>query len=79
MSSRFIKLSKVLLNPSKINMILCDEKKYTIEMSNSYIYGSFFFASGYIDSYENKFEICKTKHPEDYAVLEKWIKSNQDI
>ena len=76
--SRFIKLTNILINTSKIIFIQNTGTTYYVKtLGPNLQYGFFIFGFGFIDtstSY-NFIEICKNKHPTDYEIMEKWVKN----
>jgi len=71
--SRFIKLTKKVINTSKIVTIDILPTKYTMVMCNHHFDGWLLFTSGSVNTFENKIEICKTEHPKDYQIVKEWI------
>jgi hypothetical protein len=71
--SNFIKFSSIILNTSKIKAIEMTNTKYIITLSTNTLDGFMLFTSGYFKSIDDKFEICKIQHPEDYKILTDWI------
>jgi len=65
--SRFIRLSNIIVNTSKIVTIDILPTKYVIFMCNHHLDGGWLFSSG-------KIEICQNKNPMDYIILTDWIK-----
>ena len=71
--SNFINFSSVIINTSKIKAIEMTNNKYIITLSTNTLDGFMLFTSGYFKSINDKVEICKTQHPEDYKILTDWI------
>ena len=69
----FINFSSVIINTSKIKAIEMTNNKYIITLSTNTLDGFMLFTSGYFKSINDKVEICKTQHPEDYKILTDWI------
>ena len=67
--AKFIKLTNIIINTKKIITT-----KYNIIMSTQHFYGDLILGSGEIQTISNKIEICKNKHPNDYQLVERWIK-----
>jgi len=72
--SRFIRLSNIIVNTSKIATIDILPTKYVIFMCNHHLDGWWIFSSGNVNSVDNKIEICQTNDPMDYIILTDWIK-----
>jgi len=75
--SKFIKLTKYLLNTNDIHKIVILPNKYYIHIASKQIDG---FNSGfggvnfgYISSYTSEIEVCETKHSTDYKIVSDWI------
>jgi hypothetical protein len=76
--SRFIKLTHIVINSSKIITIKNTESKYYVQVcSHALQYGSFIFGSGFIETKNSNtfITICKNKNPIDYQIMEKWVKN----
>ena len=76
--SRFIKLTNILINTSKIIFIQNTGTTYYVKtLGPNLPYGFFIFGFGFIDtsSSYNFIEICKNKHPIDYEIMEKWVRN----
>ena len=71
--TRFLKLSNIIINTTKIMTIDILPTKYTICMSNQKIDGWLLFTSGSVDSKNTKIEVCKTEHPIDYQAVKEWV------
>lgn len=74
---RFLRLSQLIVNTSKIATIDILPTKYTIFMSNHHLDGWMFCGSGDVKSSNNKIEICKINNTFDYRIVEKWITSTE--
>lgn len=74
---KFIKLSKIIINTSKINKIIIEPNKYNIYLHDGYSFSHIIIAgSGGGGGGEEKqtiMDICSKKNPEDYKIIEKWI------
>ena len=71
--SKFIRLNSIIINITHICSIDILPTKYTIFMNNNYLSGYFILGSGSIDSIDNKIDICKNRHPQDYQIVKEWI------
>jgi len=67
----FIKLSNMIINTKFIRAIVCDSKKYYINI-NYNISGNLFWFSD--DKFE--IEICAIEKPSDYKIITDWIDKN---
>ena len=70
---RFIKLSKVCINASKIVSIETKESQFKIIMGCQEISSLLLVGSGHISSELCYYNICKKKEPSDYHIIEKFI------
>ena len=75
--SRFIRLTYRIINTRYIKQISLDNEMYKIHYSDG-IWGFNFFSFGLIDEYHREISICKTKHPLDYSIMEKWMEKLTD-
>ena len=73
--TRFIKLTNLIVNTSKIVTIDILPTKYIMYMNNNHFNGWMLFSSGAVESTHNKVDICKNEHPEDYQIIKEWIDS----
>jgi len=71
--TKFITLTNIIINTSKIIDIHIKPEKYVLYLSNNYIDGYFIFGFGHITSIDNKLEICKKNNSHDYNCLSQWI------
>ena len=81
--TRFIKLTKILLNVNDITKILIDNKKYTLYIKGKEVDGFFLllWGTGVNNVSSSKLtdiiEICSDKHAIDYQIIKDWI--NREI
>lgn len=71
--TRFIKLTNMAINMSKIIKIESYSNKHYMYYNNNNIRGLFFISFGTINSSDNFIVICKDKTPIDYEIITKWI------
>jgi len=75
--SKFLKLTKYLLNTNDIHKIVILPNKYNIHIASKEIDGfitGFGGANfGYISSHTSEIEVCETKHPTDFKIVSDWI------
>ena len=71
--TRFIRLTNLIVNTSKIVTVDILPTKYVMHMNNHDFNGWILFSSGSVESKPNTVEICETKHPNDYEIVKKWI------
>lgn len=78
--SKFLKLTKFLLNTNDIHKIVIHTNKYFIYIVSKEIHGCSWgvggFGIGYIYSNTCKIEVCETKHKNDYKIVTDWIDKN---
>ena len=72
--SRFIKLSKCVINTQLIRYINVLPAKYEINFIASKFDGFWVFGSGNITSYDSRITICKKEDPDDFNYVSNWIK-----
>lgn len=67
---KFIKLTHLVINSSKISSIQLYNNKYYINV----MHGAFKFVGfGNVSSNCDRFEICKEKDKDDYKTITTWI------
>lgn len=71
--SRFLKLSKSILNVSHIIEINIRNNSYDIHLQNSDIDLFLFGGSGVAYTSHSKINICAEKNADDYKIVSKWI------
>jgi hypothetical protein len=74
--SRFIKLTNIVINSSKIITINNTGSKYYVQIcAHALQYGTFVFGSGFLKTINSNtfITICKNEHPIDYHIMEKWV------
>jgi hypothetical protein len=71
--TRYIRLTNIIINTSKIITVDISPTKYRIHFDNKKIDGWMLFSSGTVESIDNKIEICKNLHPKDFKIMERWI------
>ena len=74
---KFIRLSKLYINPSTICVISFTDTKYTLQFTTERIKGAILFGSGALDSNHLQLVIDKNENPSDYRVMESWISKNE--
>jgi hypothetical protein len=70
---KFIKLSRFIINTSKISTVQVLDNRYIINISSSNTSGFMLAGSGMFNSNETIIHVCQKKDPEDFDVLTKWI------
>ena len=76
--SRFLKLTNILINTSKIIFIENMGTTYYVKTCGSSLSNGFSmlgFGFIYTSASYNFIEICKNKHPIDYEIMEKWVRN----
>ena len=72
--TRFLKLTQLVINTSKIGTIEKKQNKYYVHMlEGTSLSGFLFFGSGIFESKYCTIEICKQQHSIDYKIMEDWI------
>ena len=72
--SRFLKLTQLIINTSKIGTIEKKQNKYYVNLLDGSILSGFsLFGSGTLKTEYCTIEICKEKHSIDYRIMEKWV------
>ena len=75
--NRFIRLTNVVINTSKIvkieNIDRINTKHYNLYLSNHHISGQIFLYFGSINSQHDIISISKADNPLDYQIVEEWI------
>lgn len=78
--SKFIKLTKFLLNTNDIHKIVIQPNKYCFHIVSKKMDGYNLtmggFGFGKISSYTYEFEVCETDHSTDYKIVTDWIDKN---
>jgi hypothetical protein len=70
---KFIRLTKMLINPSTILRISMTDTAYTIHFTSEQMNGMMIAGSGLVSSHSSQIIIDKIKHPSDYRMLQCWI------
>lgn len=71
--TRFIRLTNIVLNTSKIIKIESLKSTYIMHISDHYTTGFFLITFGTINSTNNRIVICKDDNPIDYKIVTNWI------
>ncbi len=72
--SRFLKLTQLVINTTKIGTIEKKQNKYYVHLlEGSSLSGFLFFGSGIFETKYCTIEICKDIHSIDYQIMEKWV------
>jgi hypothetical protein len=72
---RFIKLSNLCINTSKIVSIEKNPDSFKIIMGCQEVSALWLIGSGHLSSELCYYNICKKKEPVDYSIVEKFINS----
>ena len=72
--SRFLNLSKSVINTSHIAHISKKTNMYEIYFVDHIIDGYLIFGGGGVSSANRKMTCCKKTDPDDYTKVEQWIK-----
>ena len=75
--SKFIKLTKFIINTNHLHSIVIAPNKYHIHLVSNKFDGFKWdvgvFGIGTITSHNSEIEVCETKHPSDYKIISEWI------
>ncbi len=72
----FIRLTKMLINPSAIRTITLSDTRYTIHFMPERFQGHMLFGSGVVASYSAEVIVDKEKNSTDYRMLQSWLSKN---
>jgi hypothetical protein len=72
--SRFLKLSKCVINTQLIRYVLIEPAKYEIKFIAGKFEGFWILGSGQIESYDSYVTVCEKEDPEDFKYVSNWIK-----
>jgi hypothetical protein len=74
--SQFLKLSFIIINKNYIKFVSPNIKKqqYNISIADYNVTGVMVFGGGFMDTKTTDFKINKDTHPEDYKIVDDWIK-----
>ena len=70
---KFLRLTKMLINPSSIRTITMTDTKYTIHFMSERSSGIILFSSGSMGSRSVEVNIDKKENPSDYRMMQSWI------
>jgi len=70
---KFLRLSSVIINTTKISSIQIHNDKYYINVISHTFGGSFIGIFGTICSTKDQIKICKEKDTTDYQTITNWI------
>ena len=74
--TRFLKLTRLVINTSKIGTIENKQNKYYVQLlDGSTLSGFSLFGSGKMATEFYTLEICKDINSIDYQIIDKWVKS----
>jgi hypothetical protein len=74
--SKFLKLSALIINTSKIICVEIKPSKYILKISELNLSGSIFVGSGWIGSKPLTITICEKNNYQDFQTIKKWIDEN---
>ncbi len=78
--SKFLKLTKLMINTKYIHSIIIEPNKYSILVTSNQIEGtnlSFIgFGFGRIASYHSEIIVSKTQDSSDYKIITDWINNH---
>lgn len=70
---KFLRLTKMLINPAAIRTITMTDTKYTIHFMSERSTGLILFSSGSMGSRSVEIVIDKKDNPSDYRMMQCWI------
>jgi hypothetical protein len=73
---QFIRLTKMLINPSAIRTITVSDTRYTIHFISERFQGHMLLGSGVVASYSAEVIVDKEKNSTDYRMLQCWLSKN---
>ena len=71
--SRFLKLSKCVINTQLIRYVLIEPTKYEFKLMSGELSGAWMFGSGSVSTDNSHLVICKKKAPEDFKTVSEWV------
>lgn len=75
--SKFLKLTKFLLNTNDIYLIVINPNKYHIHIAgkkmNGVVWNIGLFGLGTVSSFTSEIEVCEKEHSTDYKIVSDWI------
>jgi len=71
--SKFLKLTKIIINKNLIHHIDINKDKFLIHLMTNKTNGFIIFGGGSSQSYNTEIEVCKTKNLSDYKTVNDWI------
>ena len=71
--SRFLKLSKCVINTQLIRYVKIEPTKYEFKLMSGTLDGFWMLGSGSIRTDNSYVIVCEKKDPEDFKIVSKWI------
>ena len=75
--SRFIKLTRSLINTKYIREIVSHDEMYKLHYYDG-ILGFNIFMLGFVFTNEKEITICRNKHPKDYKIMTEWVEKQDN-
>ena len=72
--SRFLKLSKCVINTQLIRYVLIEPAKYEFKLMSGELDGFWMLGSGRIQTDNSQVTICEKESPADFKSVTDWIK-----
>ena len=72
--SRFLKLSKCVINTQLIRYVLIEPTKYEFKLMSGTLSGAWLMGSGSISTDNSQVTICEKENPNDFKQVTEWIK-----
>jgi hypothetical protein len=73
---KFLRLTKMLINPATIRTITVSDTRYIIDFTSEKTHGFALFGSGFFRSKSSQIIIDKEKHSTDYRMMQCWLSKN---
>ena len=72
--SRFLKLSKCVINTQLIRYVLIESTKYEFKLMSGTLSGVWMFGSGSVLTDNSHVIVCEKDSPDDFKSATEWIK-----
>ena len=72
--SRFLKLSKCVINTQLIRYVLIEPTKYEFKLMSGTLSGAWLMGSGSISTDNSQVIVCEKESPGDFKSVTEWIK-----
>jgi len=72
--SRFLKLSKCVINTQLIRYVLIEPAKYEFKLMSGELSGTWMLGSGSVSTDNSHLTVCEKDSPTDFKSVTEWIK-----